>query len=75
METDVEIQTVKITCDPPYLGKGERWWQVPERRPNFRIVPGACLAPHGQQAQIRPLAARALVRRLESYFTGFLANG
>jgi 1-acyl-sn-glycerol-3-phosphate acyltransferase len=75
MEADVEIQTVKITCDPPYLGKGERWWQVPARRPTFRVVPGACLAPYEQQAQARPLAARALVRRLESYFTGFLANG
>lgn len=75
LATEAEIQTVKITCDPPYLAKGERWWQIPPRRPTFRMVPGACLTADEQLTQVRPLAARALVRRLEAYYAGFLTNG
>lgn len=75
LATDADIQTVKITCDPPYLAKGERWWQIPPRRPTFRMMPGACLTADENLTRARPLAARALVRRLETYYAGFLANG
>jgi 1-acyl-sn-glycerol-3-phosphate acyltransferase len=31
------VTPVLIACDPPTLGKGEKWWQVPPRQASFRI--------------------------------------
>ncbi len=33
----VPIRLVSITCDPPTLRKGEKWYQSPMRRPLFRV--------------------------------------
>lgn len=71
-----EIQTVAITCKPVFLTKGEAWWQVPSQPPRFRLTLGQRLdAKELLRYQSRPLAARALVRRLEAYYTGLLSNG
>src|SRR5262249_24449607 len=35
-----QIQLVKITCTPPTLAKGDKWWMIPERRPLFRVDVG-----------------------------------
>ena len=32
---EAQIQLVTITCDPPTLIKGEKWWMIPPRRPVF----------------------------------------
>ena len=31
------VTPVVISCHPPTLGKGEKWWQVPPRQARFRI--------------------------------------
>ena len=31
------VTPVIIRCDPPTLGKGDRWWHVPPRQARFRI--------------------------------------
>ena len=31
------VTPVLIDCQPPTLGKGEKWWRVPERHAQFRI--------------------------------------
>jgi len=31
------IRLVTVSCNPPILGKGDRWYQSPLRRPRFRV--------------------------------------
>jgi 1-acyl-sn-glycerol-3-phosphate acyltransferase len=71
-----EIQLVSITCDPPTLIKGEKWWMIPPRRPVFRIHVGERIDTKGWLgcAQ-RPLAARKLVRQLDAYYEAQLGHG
>ena len=34
-----DIQLAFISCTPPTLTKGEKWWAVPLSRPEFRVSP------------------------------------
>lgn len=73
---EAEVQLVIITCNPPTLIKGEKWWMIPPHRPNFRVMVGDRLDVKGMLGyQYRSLAARKLVRSLEDYFAERLANG
>lgn len=71
-----ELQLVTITCDPPTLIKGEKWWMIPPHRPIFRVMVGDRLDVGEMLGyQYRSLAARKLVRSLEEYFAERLADG
>jgi 1-acyl-sn-glycerol-3-phosphate acyltransferase len=73
--TQVEILPVVITCTPPTLMKGERWWVVPERRPTFRVAVGECLEANGYMTDhYRSRDSRTLVARMEAYYAERLAN-
>lgn len=69
------IQLVTITCAPPFLRKGDAWWVVPALRPHFKVTACDRIEPTLWQAEARSIAARRLVRHLESYFVERLANG
>jgi 1-acyl-sn-glycerol-3-phosphate acyltransferase len=67
-----DITPVRIRCEPPTLGKGNKWWQVPPRRTCFRIAVDEDL-PIGHftaGAESEGLAARALTAHLQHYFMG-----
>jgi 1-acyl-sn-glycerol-3-phosphate acyltransferase len=69
------IQLVTITCKPITLTKGEPWWRIPTRRPDFSVSAGECLETAEMlNGKIRSLAARHLVKRLESYYTERLSH-
>lgn len=71
-----DIQTVKIKCEPMFLMKGQPWWQIPARPPRFTLRAGESLdIKEAGRHNIRPLAARAMVARLEQYYAGSSANG
>jgi 1-acyl-sn-glycerol-3-phosphate acyltransferase len=71
-----EIQPVTVSCSPPTLTKGERWWVIPKRRPRFRIEIGEPLSTHSWLiSEHRPMAARKIVRHFEEYYAGRLARG
>ncbi len=73
--TQVEILPVVITCDPPTLTKGERWWVVPATRPTFRVAVGECLEAGGYMTdRYRSVDSRRLVARMEAYYAERLAN-
>jgi len=73
---EVEIQLVTITCRPPTLIKGEKWWMIPPHRPRFKVDIGQRLDAKGWFGyEYRSLAARKLVRQIEEYYTEQLANG
>lgn len=69
------IQPVLITCKPITLTKGEPWWRIPARRPDFSVSAGECLETAGMlDDEIRSLAARHLVKRLEGYYAERLSH-
>lgn len=37
LRAGVDITPVRIRCDPPTLGKGEKWYKIPHRRVHFRF--------------------------------------
>jgi 1-acyl-sn-glycerol-3-phosphate acyltransferase len=71
-----DIQLFLITCTPTTLTKGEKWWAVPPRRPVFRVSSAGWLrADSWKETPHRPVAARAIVRRLERMYNERLAIG
>ena len=74
--TGADIQTVSIRCEPMFLMKGQPWWQIPARPPKFTVRVGEFLdIKEAGRDIIRPLAARAVVKRLERYYAGMSPNG
>ena len=63
---------VLIRCDPPTLGKGEKWWRVPPRRVLIQIDVQDDLAIEGFTGggASEVMAARQLTDFLQNYFTG-----
>lgn len=67
-----KITPVRIACTPRTLGKGDKWWRVPDRRVQFQIQVGddidaARLTPAGTS---EVMAVRRLTEHLEHFFTG-----
>ncbi|RXZ36912.1 1-acyl-sn-glycerol-3-phosphate acyltransferase [Oxalobacteraceae bacterium CAVE-383] len=65
-----DITPVLITCRPPTLGKGEKWWRVPPTAPHFSIAvqEDIAIAPFLQNGVSEILAARHLTDYLQNYF-------
>jgi 1-acyl-sn-glycerol-3-phosphate acyltransferase len=66
------VTPVTIRCDPPTLGKGEKWWKVPACRVRFHIEVGEDIdvQPFVAAADSEGLAARRLTDYLQDYFAG-----
>lgn len=74
--TGAPIRPVVITCDPPTLVKGERWWHIPPHAPLFTLAVGDCLDPDiYTRYQYRSIAARKLVQYLEAHYMERLLHG
>ncbi len=65
----VDPLPVRIDCRPITLTKGLAWYQVPERRPAFRVSVGTriAVAPFLDQ-DTRAIGARRLASHMEAYF-------
>ena len=68
---ELDITPVRIRCTPATLAKGEKWYQVPRRRPHFRIEVDETIAvtPFIAGAASHALAARHLNRHLTDHFS------
>ena len=66
------VTPVVIRCDPPALGKGDKWWKAPPRRVNFSIEvrEDIDVQPFVAAADSESLAARRLTDYLQNYFAG-----
>ncbi len=62
---------VVIGCEPPTLLKGERWYNIPARKPQFSVTihPPMALAGIVGEATAPSLATRRLNRFLLDYYT------
>lgn len=67
----INITPVRITVQPPTLGKNEPWYSVPLRRPHFVFQIESDIAVDGfrKEADSEPLAARRLTDFLTHYFS------
>jgi 1-acyl-sn-glycerol-3-phosphate acyltransferase len=71
-----DIQLAVITCTPPMLGKGVKWWAIPPSRPQFRISQAGWIRAASWQDDIhRSITARTIVRELERLYNDRLAIG
>jgi len=64
------VTPVLIGCEPPTLGKGDKWWHVPPRQACFRIEVGDDIAIDGFTGPdvLETVAARRLTDHLQRYF-------
>jgi 1-acyl-sn-glycerol-3-phosphate acyltransferase len=71
-----DLQLALISCAPPTLAKGEKWWAIPTRRPRFRVsAAGWIRASSWQGDGYRSLAARDIARRVERFYNEQLSTG
>jgi 1-acyl-sn-glycerol-3-phosphate acyltransferase len=71
---EVDIQLALISCVPPTLAKGEKWWAIPAHRPHFRVSPAGWIrAASWQGGSYRSVAARDIARRAERFYNEQLA--
>jgi 1-acyl-sn-glycerol-3-phosphate acyltransferase len=73
---DVPILPVLITCVPPTLAKGDKWYKIPDKQAHLlievkEVVRVNQLVELGDSSAI---AARKLTMALEKYFTHELSN-
>lgn len=66
----VDVTPVVIRCEPLTLGKGEKWYKVPERRAHFTIEvrDDVAVRPFLLESASEPLAARRLTAWLKTFF-------
>ena len=65
----IDVTPVLIRCEPLTLGKGEKWYNVPERRAHFVIdVRDDVQVKPFLEAASEPLAARRLTAWLKTFF-------
>ncbi len=71
LRTGRPLVPVFITCDPPSLMKGQRWWEVPDRSVEMRLCVLDPLSPepHRTSGIGAPLAARRLTSELRELFS------
>jgi 1-acyl-sn-glycerol-3-phosphate acyltransferase len=64
------VTPVVIRCDPPTLGKGEKWWHVPPRLVQFRIevMDDIAVGRFSDGGNSDVLAARRLTDHLQTFF-------
>ena len=65
------VTPVLIDCQPPTLGKGEKWWRVPARRVQFRIEvrEDIDVARFTSAGVTEVMAVRHLTDHLQRFFT------
>jgi len=69
------IRLVTITCVPPMLLKGEKWYQIPLRRPQFRVEVHELVDPDELcEDYPRSIAVRRMAARIGTRFEELLGN-
>jgi 1-acyl-sn-glycerol-3-phosphate acyltransferase len=76
LETGVDLLPVAITCEPPTLMRGQRWWEVPDRRfhLSLRVEEPIAVAPFLAGGEPMGVAARKLTSALRERFEKRLAE-
>jgi 1-acyl-sn-glycerol-3-phosphate acyltransferase len=70
LKTGLPLLPVIITCDPPTLMRGQRWYEVAPRRIHFRVVIADPIEAHAllHDAPTRAVAARRITAALRDFY-------
>jgi 1-acyl-sn-glycerol-3-phosphate acyltransferase len=70
LEAGASILPVTLSCEPPLLEKGRRWYHIPIQTCTYRVRAHAPIpaTQAGSTDLPRPQAARQLTQRLENFF-------
>lgn len=72
--TGASIQPVIISCDPPTLRKGDRWYDIPPRRVLYQFLVQDQVRPEGGNERPRAIEARRLTRQINGVFAGVVGT-
>lgn len=62
------IQPIFIRCNPPTLLKGDRWYDIPDRRVDFEVSIGEAVPVDPSAPHARSIEARRLTREINGMF-------
>jgi len=67
LRSGAPLRLIQITCNPPTLGKNEKWYQSPAVKPEFTINVGETLDPNSFMKKYKdfPPAARHLTNKIK----------
>ena len=72
VRSGADVMPVSISCEPPSLTKGEKWYRVPPQPVHFDVVVGDVMKiasrSHSEESVSRQV--RRLTRDFESYYRG-----
>lgn len=74
LESGVEVLPVIITCDPPTLMKGQKWYEVPDRTAQLRIAVEGPIEVRGGWATPKAAAARRLTAAIRALYEQRLSH-
>jgi len=75
VQSRARIRLITITCIPPMLLKGEKWYQIPPRRPRFSVEVHELVDPDDLCGDSpRSIAVRRLAARIGARFEELLGN-
>lgn len=73
LHLNADIQIITITCNPPTLLKGDRWYKIPNIKPIINLTAGPNIPTNTFHVDMpRPKRVRHLIRELETFYNGFL---
>jgi 1-acyl-sn-glycerol-3-phosphate acyltransferase len=76
LRAQAPVRLVTVTCEPPTLRKGEKWYQIPPRRPLFRVRVGDRLDIEAYaRSEIPSRAARTLTADVARRFEELAEHG
>jgi 1-acyl-sn-glycerol-3-phosphate acyltransferase len=71
-----DVQCLVIRCNPSFLAKHSRWYQIPVRRPEYRLVVADRVDIRSYLGYpLQSVAARRLTTNVECYFSEYVSNG
>jgi 1-acyl-sn-glycerol-3-phosphate acyltransferase len=71
LRAPTDLLPVVINCDPPMLGKDQKWYDLPDRKARLTLVVQEPIATESllREEVAAPVAARSLTSQLEESFT------
>lgn len=68
LKSGAPVLAVAVSCEPPLLAKGHRWYHMPKESCEYQVRAFARLGPFGPGDKTAPQAARDLTEELEARF-------
>lgn len=76
LAANVDIQLLLLTCQPTWLTKGAKWYEIPFKRATFILKRGPKFLSDDYNTETpRSIRVRALMRDVKQYYDGNLNNG